>query len=446
MPAPHWSHLKERLKSRLPAGAFKMWIDTIEVLIDDDARLILGCPNRFSRQWVEQHFGRDIGMLLSAISGNGVSLEIIVAPMTKKTPPPSEKFSQPELPYQPGRMLQAASGFNQEFTFETFVIGPSNAFAHQAACALASGQGMPMNTLYLQADTGLGKSHLSQAVGLNLIQCEPRKRILYLTAEEFTNQMVAAIRTKSADRFKDRFRRRCDALILEEVHFLSGKEKTQAELAYTLDALTQERKRIIFTSARLPEEIPGLKKELSSRLSAGVLASIDQPDFDTRVKIILAKAARRALELPLPVAETIAQTVTRDVRRLESVLWGVEAKSRLMGLPLTTDLAREVLEAVGHAPRLSLNKVIDAVCRYYDLTPAELSSRSRLKRITLPRMAALYLCRTLTEESLAAISRAFNRKHPTVIYALNRVEKSLKHRDKLGRQVAFLTQRLKELS
>jgi len=440
----HWQSVKDYLKSALSPGAFRIWIEPIQVLGDDGQELVLGCPNRFSCQWVEQHFGREIARALDLASGGGAGLRIEVAPPPKAEAPERPAWPQPELPYEPGRLLRSGRIFNREFTFENFVTGPSNGFAHQAAQALASGQGLGVRALYLQAETGLGKSHLSQAVGQRLLEENPGTTILYLTAEDFTNQMISAIRGKEVSGFKDRFRRRCQTLILEEVHFLSGKESTQTELAYTLDALLNDGKRVVFTSSQSPTLIPGLKQELVSRLMTGLVTPIGPPDYETRLRILQAKARRRELDLPDEVAEVLARNICRDVRRLEAALLGVVAKSRLMGRPLTRDLALEVLGGADRPPCPDLEAVVEVVCRYYHISAEELASRSRLKRVAQPRAAVLYLCRRFTDESLAVIGRHFDRNHNTVLYALNRVERSLKRRDELGRQVEFLSQKLAE--
>ncbi len=442
MNASLWSYIKSDLKSELPSGAFKIWIEPIQVVEENPKRLVLGCPNSFSRNWVAQNYGQAIRRSLALISGEDVEFELAVSPLPKKES--REGDYQPELPYEPGRLLKPRSALNGQFTFDSFITGPSNVFAHQAAKELALGGGMAVGALYLAADTGLGKSHLSQAVGWSVFGRTPRYRVMYLTAEEFTNQMVSAIRGGRAAEFKNRFRRRCDALILEDVQFLSGKDKTQSELAHTLDALISDGKRVVFTSSRLPNQIPSLRKELASRLMSGLVATIGAPDFDTRVRIVLDKARRRSLNLNREVAEVLAGSIKRDVRRLESALLGVAARSRLMNRPVTVELAREVLGGSGDTPELDIEAIVETVSRHFKITPEELMTRSRIKRIAEPRTVALYLCREFTDRSLAEIGRHFGRKHSTVLYAVSRVEKAIHHQTSLGRKAEYLRRQIEK--
>lgn len=442
MPPAHWSTLKQTLAGQLAGGVFDIWIEPIQALVDDGQRLVLGLPNRFSLNWVGQHYLQEMAQALELASGGQARLELEVAP------PPQEKErepapSQPELPYRPDKLLAAKSAFNQAFTFEAFVCGPENEFARQAAQDLAGDEGGSLNAIYLQAGTGLGKSHLCQAAGIHRLQTRPQAKVLYLTAEEFTNQMVSAIKLGQADRFKERFRSRCDTMILEEIQFLSGKEKTQTELAYTLDALQNSGARLVFTGSRLPQQIPGLRQELSSRLSGGVVAPIGPPSFQTRVKILLKKARQIGTELPEEVAEMMAQAVSGDVRRLESALLGLVAKSRFSGRPIDAQLAREVLVA-GRSPEATIDHLTELVGKHYQTSPEELTSRDRTKRVAIARMVFFYLCRLFTDESLAAIGRTCHRRHTTVLYALDRVEKALQRRCSLGRQVEYLIRLVRE--
>lgn len=444
-----WPTIKQRLKEKLPRAAFGMWIEPVTVLTDKGNSLVLGCPNSFSKNWVKRHYGAAIGELLARLGADGASLEITVAPKSTAAPEtdpadePRRSMVQEALPYQPGRLLQVDSRFNRDFTFNAFVTGPSNEFAHQAAREMAKGGAVPSRSLYLQSDTGLGKSHLSQAVGLGIINRDSSARVLYLTTEEFTNQMVLSLRNQTVDRFKDRFRRGCHTLILEEVQFLVGKKKTQSELLHTLDCLAESGRRIVFTGSKLPQDIPGLSRELRSRMAGGLVAAISQPDFRTRVQILLIKAKRMDLELSLPVAERLAEAFTGDVRRLESALIGLAAKSRLFNRPVSLDLAEELIGVQAPTERPDLNRILETVCHYYQVSRQDLKSRTRTKRVSQARTIALYLARELTDESLKAIGAAVERRHSTVAYAVSRMENEIQNKTKLGRQVELLHGRIK---
>lgn len=453
MQSGHLSTIKDGLRSRLPGTAYEIWIEPL-VLIPGrsdkpasetgGSRIVLGCPNEFSRNWIRQNYGSAIEEILAGLEPPVEGYELVVAPPAPRPEEPESFQCQPDLPYSPGRMLRRSEGLNPSFTFDNFITGPSNLFAHQAALALASGQGLPIGALYLQADTGLGKSHLSQAVGWSLLGGQGNKRVLYLTAEEFTNQMISSIKTGQTESFRSRFRNGCDALILDEIQFLSGKEKTQAELGYTLDNLMDGGKRILFSGSRLPQEIPGLKKELASRLSMGVLATIAPPDLETRTRIVWAKAREKGVELQDEVVEALAGSIRKDIRRLESGLANVLARARLLNRPVNLDLVREVLGRAERGPAPGLSRIIELVCRAYKVSEEELASPSRLKRITLPRSIVFYLGRRHTDLSLAALGKRLGRKHTTVLYALDRIERSVLQKDRLGRQVMLLSRELEE--
>lgn len=441
-------HLKAELRARLAPSDYDVWIEPLTDQSNGREGLVVGCPNAFARNWVARHFTAEIREVLGRLGHRETSLSFEIGPRAARAKVSDEEIAaqpnQLELPYEPGRVLNRTNGFNPAFTFENFITGPSNIFAHQAALALSQRQGLGQDALFIQADTGLGKSHLSQAVGLALAGGSPHPRVMYLSAEEFTNQMIAAIRSGQIESFKTRFRRSCEALILEEVQFLSGKEKTQAELGYTLDSLMGDGKPVVLSGSRLPNQIPGLRRELASRLEAGVVAKISPPDHETRVRIIHAKADLMGIELPSGVAELLADGVKRDIRRLESILMNVAARAELLGRPLSVDLARETLGLNGSGGRPGQELIIDLVCGSYKVSPEDLSSKSRLKRIAEPRSLVCYLCRRYTDLSLAEIGRLINRKHTTVLYAVDRIEQARGRRNRLGREAEFLARRLEE--
>lgn len=437
-----WQNIKADLQASTPQGPFKIWLEPLTDLSVGDGRLVLGCPNKFSLKWVLQHYDGTIKSAIARHSTEPVEVELTVAPAPSRTR--SDGRGQPDLPYQPGRLLRPQAELDHRFTFDSFITGPANRFAHGAALELALGGGLATGALFLTADTGLGKSHLSQAIGLGLKQSDPRRRVMYLTAEDFTNQMVSAIRSGGAAQFKDRFRRRVDALILEDVQFLSGKEKTQVELSLTLESLISDGRKVVFTSSRPPGRIPGLRSDLASRLQTGVVAAIDSPDFDNRVRIVMAKAKAINLELGVQVAEELAEGIKTDVRRLESAVFGLAAKSRLMGRPITSDLAREVLgQAVVSGP--DLDRIIQTTARKFNLPVKEMLSRSRLKRIVECRSVAIYLSRRLTDHSLAEIGRRFDRSHSTVVHAVDRVERAIHRQTGLGRKAEYLQTELERI-
>jgi chromosomal replication initiator protein len=337
----------------------------------------------------------------------------------------------------------AVSVFHKGFTFDEFVVGMSNDFAYRAALALACGGDGHRNSLFLLSKTGLGKSHLSQAAANHMLNHNSAIRVCYVTAEEFTNAMVYALKHDAIEQFKEKYRRQCDVLLLEDVQFLSGKEKTQHELGYTLDALLAAEKKLIFTSSHLPDDIPRMDNKLVSRLSSGIISNIEPPDYETRVRIINKKAVSKSLEIPEDVMHYLASELTENVRQLESGLIGVAAKASLLNLPIDVKLAESVVRNIARrSQKITIESIQELVCKYYKISKDELLSRSRKRGIVQPRQIAMYLARRYTGESFQAIGRSFNRYHATTLHAIGTVERLIREQGHIQKQVEFLSEKL----
>ncbi|MBW1917160.1 MAG: chromosomal replication initiator protein DnaA [Deltaproteobacteria bacterium] len=438
---PAWIDIKHRLKSRLPASGFKLWIEPLQASRGSQGELVLGCPNAFTLHWVRAYYLELIREEVQQVLGKGFPFDLrVLHPSPRKLSTPLQR--QPVLPgVKPSPI--PARGLNQSFTFEHFVVGASNRFAFQASQALARNDTVYGRTLFLTSLPGLGKSHLSQAVGNHIYAQGPDHRVFYLTAEDFANEMVLALKQGQIERFKEKFRRQTDILLLEDVHFLSGKEKIQSELCYTLDCLADQQKKLVFTSSYVPTEIPGLKKELCSRLSAGVITPIEPPDFDTRVKILAKKSDDRGIRISRQVLECLATYVTQDVRQMESALDSLVVKSSLLSAPITIGLAEEVLHNFRvTTDSLSMEAIQRLTCKVYQISLEELTGRSRKKKLVRSRNLAIYLCRHYTQKTLKELARAFRRTHSTILHALDKVERELKISPALGQELKFLEQKL----
>lgn len=438
-----WDKVTSSLEARLSEAAFRLWLAPIQAQ-EEGGKLRLGCPNRFFASWVREHYLALIQEELRRLGGGPAEVVVAVAPRPAEgengehpQEQEAEQLALPALgPRQPRRL-------RREFTFEEFVVGDCNSFAYQAALALANNTGGLVNSIYLLSGTGLGKSHLAQAIGNHVTQHRPQLRVVYASAEEFTNEMVAAIKGGRTTQFKEKYRRACDLLLLEEVQFLAGKEKTQMELAYTLDSLSEEGKRIIFTGSCLPRDIPRLGGRLRSRLSGALITSMEAPDFATRIKILRKKAERRSLLLPDEVAHYLAENLTGDVRQLEGAVVGLAAKSGLMGCPLDLGLARQVVgDILGVQREVTIESVQELIEQYYQVSRDDLVSRSRRRQVAQPRNLAMYLCRRHTRAPLEAIGQAFRRDHATVLYAVQAVEREMRKKGAFAHQVEFLARRL----
>jgi chromosomal replication initiator protein len=336
---------------------------------------------------------------------------------------------------------------NKDFTFDRFVVGGNNEFAYSASKAMANGSSFKYNSLLMLAATGLGKSHLSHAVGHAILKKNPSCRVHYVTAEDFANDMIFSLKNKRIEEFKNKYRRCCDVLLLEEVHFLGGKEKTQIELGYTLDALSDSKKKIVFTSSIAPNEIPRMSKELSSRLTSGLITSIEGPDFKTRVKILHKKADELSLKLSEDIIDLLATHLKRDVRQMESALRYLKAKTELLKVKTDIDLAKEVLDCLSTGENFISPKQIEKlVCVYYKIDPDMLRSKSRKSIYTYPRNIYMYLSRIYTQQTLEQIGSHINRSHSTVLYASELIDHKMKKDKKLKHQIQFLKQKLDEMA
>jgi len=429
-----WYEVQKRLSEVIPPHLFSVWIKPLRPISFNGRKVTLGCPNRFFLNWVDRHFKEYLEQAwqLCLPGCNSVELKII-------RPKPAEKSERD------GKLRQLPLPTHflcKRYTFKEFIVGKSNEYAYNVAYSLANG-GLEQ-PLFILSDTGLGKSHLSQAIGNHFYNNYPGLRILYLTTEQFTNEMVCALRGDFIKQFKQKYRKDCDILILEDIHFLRGKEKIQTELAYTLDALWDARKRVVFTSLVPPQNIPSLKKELKSRLSEGLIATIEPPDFDTRLRILRKKVKQRGLKVSGEVLGYIAERVTKDIRALEGAVSNLMARSLLQKRPIDITLAKEVISTLVEDTRITTEKITKIVCKCYKISPQELVSRSRKQRIRLPRNIAIYLCRRYLDISLDDIGRIFNRHHATILHSIVNIDKEMKKRPTLAKEIEYLCQCIEE--
>jgi len=439
-----WKQVKATIKSRLPGHSFRMWIDPLEVSRCDKGNVVLLSPNKLSKKRVLDNYGALIESELSQVSGRSCRLLIEVAPPKVLSGPKSENHGQLSLPHlrvrpHNGRLLR------KDFTFDQFVVGGNNDFAYSASLSLASRREGPQNALFLLSKTGMGKSHLSQAIGHYILSEHPSERLYYMTAEDFSNEMIHAYRHDAINTFKSKYRNQCDVLLLEDVHYLSGKDRTQIELALTLDTLIESGKKIIFSSCYLPSQIPKLHDKLRSRLGCGLISAIDPPNFRTRVRILQKKAKLNGYSIPGDVLDYLASELSDDVRQLESGLIGVGAKSSLLGMPIDVSLAESVVKNIARWRKsVTIDAIKKLVCKYYRMSVSDMVSSSRKQSIVRPRQIAIYLSRKYTDSSLQAIGRSFNRYHATALHSINTVERGLKEKGPMQKQVEFLYKKIEE--
>ena len=451
-----WASARGILSERLSSGNFKTWIEPLKMKAAEDGKLTLAGPNPFFLNWVKSHFIGDISEALLA-SGVGCALELTTAlehssPLESMDPALFDKAHSQEKkradaePVPAPRVVKSGLlPFNSRFSFDSFVVGDSNRYAFSAAKALSAGVSLGSDALFITSDHGLGKSHLSQALGRAFLESKPRDNVYYLTAEDFTNEMTHAIRHGGMEDFKTKYRHSCDVLVLEEVQFLAGKEKIQSELCFTLDCLMERGRKVVFTSPQEPKEIPRLGRSLRSRLSAALVSPIGSPEYETRLNILLKKAKAIDLKTSRSVLEYVAERIRNDVRQLESCLISLKAKSQLLGRQVDMDMAREVLAYLfdehqeGGLTPMGIRAVI---CRHFHLEVSEITSKDRSTRVNEARTLGMYLARNLTGRTLEEIGQIFGRTHSSALYAINKMEKQLKKDPRLQGKIEFLTQKM----
>jgi chromosomal replication initiator protein len=438
-----WEKVKSAIKNHIPAHSFEMWIAPLDLEKCENGHWVIACPNFFSKKRVSDLYRKLISAELSTATGNSCNLDFVVG--TKGNPcRPQEQMPDHQLPL-PHDSIRPHNGrfLRRDFTFDQFVVGANNDFAYSASLSLASRKEHQQNALFLLSKTGMGKSHLSQAIGHHVLSEYPDERVYYITAEDFSNEMVQAFRQDSINKFKGKYRNKCDVLLLEDVHYLSGKQRTQVELALTLDSLFEADKRIIFSSCYLPGDIPKLNDKLRSRLSDSLISNIDPPDFRTRVRILQKKAQRNGYQIPDDVINYLAGELTEDIRQLSSGLNGVAAKASLLGAPIDLNLTESVVKNIARQrKKITIDVIKKLVCKYYNCSLQEVVSRSRKQRLVRPRQMAIYLSRRYTDAPLQRIGKSFNRYHATALHSIHSIERGLKESSSIQKQVEFFHQKL----
>jgi chromosomal replication initiator protein len=439
-----WVHAKESLAKQIPPHTFQMWIEPLCTKEDERGAFQLICPNTFFRKRITEHFLALIQSAMNQAYGGEVQIMLSLGASQENTAD-RNPIGQPQQMVLPNIAIQPHSGrlLHKDYTFDQFVVGCNNDFAYSAALSLAVRRNTQQHALFLLSKSGMGKSHLSQAIGHKILSDYPMERVYYMTAEDFTNEMVSSYRTNSVNDFKEKYHKLCDVLLLEDIHYLSGKDRTQIELAHTLDSLYNENKKIIFSSCYAPTEIPKLNENLRSRLSYGLISNIDPPDFRTRLRILNKYAEANGWHFPNEVLEYLASELVCDVRQLKSGLAGVAAKASLMGCSIDLHLAASVVKnMVTQLRNVTIGSIKKLVCKYYNISHKELVSKSRKQAIVRPRQIGIYLSRRYTDQPLQTIGKSFNRYHATALHAIGAVEKGIRAGAIIQRQVEYLSEKI----
>lgn len=443
-----WQEVTECLRHQLPESVFGLWIAPLRCLRGDGQTLELVGPDRFFCSWVAENYLAQIQAALAATGRQGVKVRFRVDQSAgEEAPAPAVNHEQGEqlrLPTIPAGRSRIRT-LHPRYTFDEFMVGESNALAHAACEAIACNSAEAAPCLFINAGTGLGKSHLTHAVAHHLFTHSPSTRLCCLTSQQLTAELVRHIRGNTMEQFKEKLQRQCDVLLIEDVHSLAGRAKTQVELAEAVDVLLENGRRVLFTGAMSPRDIPDLDNGVRSRLAAGLVTTINPPDLRTRRLIIQRKAKYHKLALDEEQVEYLAENVRGDVRRLESAIVGLKAKTSLLKTPPTLEMVKEVVGTVaGRNPVLSVEEIRDFVAGQFRVVVAELQSKSRKKNLAFPRQISMYLARKLTDQGLAEIGKAFNRDHSTVIHSIRVITEAVARNGSVRGQIEHLTDRLRK--
>ena len=440
-----WNTVKDALKARIPAHSHRMWIEPIQFVEKNQNCICLSCPNTFYRKKITELYMEMIKSELDAICEKPyeVDLKICKNGASKACVKKTQAFEK-QLPLPAvGMQMFFGRHLRRDYTFDQFVVGNSNDFAYSAALSMASKKICQQRSMLLLSKTGMGKSHLSQAVGHYILSKYPNEKVFYITAEDFMNEMVQGIKNNSTDKFKQKYRDGCDVLLMEDIQYLSGKERTQDELSLSLDFLLSMDKKVIFSSCYAPSDIPKLNDKLRSHLTSSIITNIEPPSYRTRVRILQKKAQAKGYFIPEGIIEYLASELTEDVRQLESGLTGVTTKASLLGTPIDLKLAEGVVKNIVKARKsITVESIKKMVCRHYSISEKDVISRSRKQCFTRPRQIAIYLSRKYTDSPLQTIGKSFNRYHATALHAINSVEKEIKENTDFKKQINFLCEKL----
>ena len=449
-----WSQVQEELRFQLAKRTYDMWLKNTSVVSADGGTFRIGVPSKLAKDWLEDRFSGLIQETLQAVTGSEVDIDFVIAPTGHR---PAHALFDGDDPRNgdnghdnaPEVIAEVAvvtpSELNARFRFSSFVVGHNSQFAHAAAKAVAEAPGDSYNPLFLYGGVGLGKTHLMHAIGHEVHDRFPRKRVVYLTSEQFTNEVISSIATARMGEFRHKYRT-VDVLLIDDVQFLAGKDRTKEEFFHTFNALHEINKQIVISSDRPPKEIPTLEDRLRSRFEWGLIADIQPPDFETRLAILHSKLGDNGGLIPEEVLNFIAHKVQRNIRELEGALTRVQAFAAVHQRQVDEDEAARLLSDIIPASTrkpINVERIQVLVADYYNVTLDDMKGKRRDKHIVFPRQVAMYLVREETPSSLPAIGKAFGgRDHTTALHSIEKIANELKEDERLRYEVQSIREKL----
>lgn len=425
-----WDDTLAHLELNLSPQHFSTWIKPLKLVKIEQDMVYLEVPNRFVLDWVKENYSKLIQKNLSDLSAVSYRLHFDISNQAieelKETTPEVEKPVAIAAKKNIVNNTHTADlNLNRKYTFEEFVSGSSNQFAYAAAMAVANNPATTYNPLFIYGGVGLGKTHLVNAIGNAILKKSPQMRICYYTSEKFMNELINSLRYNRMDEFRNKFRS-MDILLIDDIQFIAGKERTQEEFFHTFNALYESHKQIIVTSDKFPKDIPGLEERLRSRFEWGLIADIQAPDVETKLAILKMKAEQNSINLPEDVALFLANSICNNVRELEGYLIRIGAYASLTSVPVSLEMARDVLKdiLIERNRELSVEEILKKVSLHFNIKVSDIKSAKRLKAVVLPRQIAMYISRQLTSSSYPEIGDRFGGKdHSTIIHAIRKIEK-----------------------
>ena len=427
-----WTQVLSRIETKIDQRSFRTWFQPTALIADQGEKVTIRVPSLLCRDWLAKHYAGLISEAASEVERGGVQIAFVIDdPEGPPAPPEAAPPDAPgpvALPASPDTAPTPAGVLNPRYTFSSFVVGPSNQFAHAASIAVAEAPSRSYNPLFLYGGVGLGKTHLMHAIGQYLLDRMPGLKLTYISSERFMNEMINAVQHKRVLSFRERYRN-IDVLLMDDIQFLAGKEGTQTEFFHTFNSLYDAQKQIVISSDGPPHDIPALAERLRSRFEWGLIVDIQPPDLETKVAILKKKAGAEAVPLPDDVALFIAGRNKSNVRELEGSLIRLIAYASLTGRKIDLSLAQDVLrDTLGGDRAVTIDTLQEFVARHYQMRVSELKSRNSSRAVALPRQVAMYLCKQLTNASLPQIGKSFGGKHhTTVIHSIRTIENRRKN-------------------
>jgi chromosomal replication initiator protein len=424
-----WEDTLTQLELKLSPQHFSTWVKPLKLVKIEQDVVHLEVPNRFVLDWVKENYSKLIKNILSELSAVTYRLHFSIDGQARKNLPKNDSFvdsaTKTVVKKEKKTIHPAELNLNRKYTFEEFVSGSSNQFAFAAAMAVANNPATTYNPLFIYGGVGLGKTHLANAIGNEILKKSPHMRICYYTSEKFMNELINSLRYNRMDEFRNKFRS-MDVILIDDIQFIAGKERTQEEFFHTFNALYESHKQIIVTSDKFPKDIPGLEERLRSRFEWGLIADIQPPDVETKLAILKMKADQNNIRLPEDVALFLANSFCNNVRELEGYLIRIGAYASLTAIPISLDMTRDVLKdiLIERNKELSVEEIVKKVSSHFNIKISDIKSPKRLKAVVLPRQIAMYLSRQLTSSSYPEIGERFGGKdHSTIIHAIRKIEK-----------------------